>query len=154
MIKKFGDHTCINLSMELNCHLTTPFPAMNKSLLSSIDCMQSSKIGVNKNKSDSADLELSSSNGDVTETQLTVECCHHNDIRKVSCQLSSTAVQLLETLEKAVMKRVTLIPSEHKCFEHKPAVCSYNYQATVDARVAILFSGGVDSMVLAALVDR
>lgn len=185
MIRQFRDHTCISLSLELNGHLTTPFPQMNKMLpesLSSIDdakCTESvPKMGINKNNSlssNSADTqysELANSKDDVIKAQLPVEQhrCHNDGASMASGELNLIAAQLLDTLQKAVMKRVTLISDNHKHCEHQWTMCSqskqqvfsklsygmaYN-QATVlsDARVAILFSGGVDSMVLAALADR
>lgn len=176
MIRQFSDCTCISMSVEFNCHLIAPFPALNKTLPkppSNVDdTEQSSKIDINKNhdiSSSSADTKLSSGDSDVTGAQAVPACCH-SDVRRTSGKLSLIAAQLLDILQKAVMKRVTLIPDDHKCSEHPQAMCSqskqsefhklsygiaYNQVTTFsDARVAILFSGGVDSMVLAALADR
>ena len=73
----------------------------------------------------------------------------------------SNAAKLLDVLQEAVMKRVTLVPEvfvHHKAGQDHPKLShsvAYN-QAAVhsNAKVAILFSGGVDSVVLAALADR
>jgi len=76
----------------------------------------------------------------------------------------SNAAKLLDVLKRAVMKRVTLIPqdckdamyyqsgSDHPKLSHSVACNQEDFRS--NARVAILFSGGVDSMVLAALADR
>ena len=160
MIRQLSNHTCIGMSVELNLHLTTPFPAMNKKLPSYVvdtKCYeQSSKIGINRNH---VDAELSSDDGDLPRIQQAA------NVGRVSDEFSSIAAQLLDTLQIAVMKRVTLIQdglkycgmyckSEQK--EHKLSHnVTYNQAWTwSNAKIAILFSGGVDSMVLAALADR
>lgn len=162
MIRELSNHTCISMSVELDCHLTTPFPAMNKRLpsnvLSSSSHKQSSKIGINKN---SVNTELSSDNVGVQQTD---KCCH-GDAGSISSGFNLIAAQLLDTLQNAVMKRVTLIQDAYKLCgmycqseqkEHKLGHSMAYNEATAlsNARIAILFSGGVDSMVLAALVDR
>lgn len=162
MIRQLSNHTCISMSVELDCHLTTPFPAMNKRLpsnvLSSSSHEQSSKIGINKN---CVNTELSSDNDGVQQTD---KCCH-GDAGGISSGFNLIAAQLLDTLQNAVMKRVTLIPDAYKhcgmyCQseqkKHKLGHSMAYNEATAlsNARIAILFSGGVDSMVLAALVDR
>lgn len=158
MIRRLSNHTCISMSLEFNLHLTTPFPAMNKTLPSDVvDTEQSSKIGTNKS---CVDAELSSDNGDLTR----IHQAAHTDVGRVSDEFSLIAAQLLDTLQDAVMKRVTLInqdslkhcgmyyQSEQKELSHD---VTYNQATTLNnARIAILFSGGVDSMVLAALADR
>ena len=155
MIRHLNDHTCISLSMELNHHLTTPFPRMNKTVpksLSNIDDTQLlSKIGINKDHDILPDTLPSSSEADVMAVQPT-----HNDVTRTSGDIR--AAQLLDALHKAVMKRVTLIPDDHVVWQELHEIshgAAYNQGANLSgARVAILFSGGVDSMVLAALTDR
>jgi len=73
----------------------------------------------------------------------------------------SNAAKLLDVLQEAVMKRVTLVPEafvHHKAGQDHPKLShsvAYNQAAMhSNTKVAILFSGGVDSVVLAALADR
>ena len=147
MIKQFNDHTCIRMSVELNHHLVTPFTGMNKTLPKSPSNMDHNLL------SNSGNSFASSNEGDVTAAAVS----YHGDAR-TSGEL---AAQFLDTLHKAVMKRVTLILNtvHSKCkqkFHDVSHGAAYNQDATLSstARVAILFSGGVDSMVLAALTDR
>lgn len=151
MIKQFNNHTCISTSVEFNHHLATPFTGMNKTLSKSPSNIE---IDINKDHdllSNSANSFGSSNEGDVAAA-----ISYHGDAR-ISGEI---APQLLDTLHKAVMKRVTLIPNDHTVyFKSKQEFhdishgVAYN-QASSAARVAILFSGGVDSMILAALADR
>lgn len=177
MIRWFSDHTCISMSLVLNHYLVTPFPTMNKTLpelpfiVDNIQCTELSTKTENGGidnfvNTKSSELLSHKMADDVTRVQPVVKCCH-NGVNKVIGGCGSIAAQLLDILQEAVMKRVTLIPNDHKLCEHQQTVyyqskkqelCShpaYKQVATLsDARVAILFSGGVDSMVLAALVDR
>ena len=152
MIKQFNDHTCIRMLVELNHHLATPFTGMNKTLPKSPSNIETDIDSDLLSKS--ANSFPTSNEGDVTAA-----VCYHGDTRGSG----ELAAQLLDTLHKAVMKRVTLISNDHTvCFKSKQEIydisnsVAYNQPATLSsaARVAILFSGGVDSMVLAALTDR
>jgi len=177
MIRQFKDHTCISISLVLNHHFVTPFPTMNKTLPKSLSIVDDTKCtelptktendGIN-NSVDTEPSELSSHSmaDDTTRTQPIVKY-HYNDVSSIPGGCGSLATQLLHTLQEAVMKRVTLIPDGHKLLEQQIvcpqskqdlSCCTAYSQLQVttwsDARVAILFSGGVDSMVLAALADR
>ena len=153
LMRQFSDHTCISLSVEWNHHLTTPFPGMNKTLPKS-----PSNIEIGNDLLSNSNTLSSSSEGDVTTA-----ISYRNDVR-TSGELSLIAARLLDTLHKAVLKRVTLISDDHRvCFKSKQQEfhdishgAAYNQGTSLSsaARVAILFSGGVDSMVLAALTDR
>ena len=160
MIKQLNTHGCISLSLELNHQLTTPFPEMNKTLPSSgIDNIKSLSI-IGSDRCDlfskSADTLLSDCEGDITAVQPTITRNCQNDSR-VSSESNPIAAKLMDILYEAVLKRVTLIPDNFTVCFKKEQLCGAAYDQTTNmssARVAILFSGGVDSMVLAALTDR
>lgn len=178
MIKQFSDHTCINMSPVFDHHLTTLFPAMNKTRPkppSNTEHVICSGLASTADNGTTKDCDLSSNSIDTSElvcsseddVQHVVSGCHGDDVSRVSGGLIAT--QLLDILQRAVMKRVTLIPDCHKHLEYQQTMCSqseqqevyklscnaaYNQVTLSDAKVAILFSGGVDSMVLAALADR
>lgn len=155
MVRQFSHNTCISMSLELNCHLSTPFPAMNKGLpLHVVDTEELSKVDITKRYSSNDDV----ANDDVTGAKPVIQCQ-----RMADGELNLLATQLMDTLQKAVFKRVTSIPDGPKCFKREETMCFHSEQHSVvddqvetlcDAKVAILYSGGVDSMILAALTDR
>ena len=71
---------------------------------------------------------------------------------------SVVAAQFMEVLQKAVDVRVQRAPSvpvdQSAGYARSCGTCSSGAAAVGGARVAVLFSGGVDSAVLAALTDR
>ena len=160
MIKQLNTYTCISLSLELNHYLTTPFPEMNKALPSSgIDNIKSLSI-IGSDHCDlfskSTDTLLSDCESDITAAQPAITLGCHDDSR-VSSESNLIATKLMDILYEAVRKRVTLIPDDRAvCIKMEQlSGAAYNQMTTMSsARVAILFSGGVDSMVLAALTDR
>ena len=133
MIKQCSGRTCLKMTLTQNHHLCVFFSPMNKTLPLTNDSgiAQSSDAA-------SSDVVCKPANGH-----------------------GSNAAKLLDVLQEAVMKRVTLIPQDTVCLQsgldHPKLSHSVAYnQAAVhsNAKIAILFSGGVDSMVLAALADR
>lgn len=158
--------TFVHVTISRDTRLQVPFPSLNKALPS--DDPSTCPPSTHKLEADLVDSSSDSAIRDIT-CQPASLC---ND-QQVGIDWKHNAEKLLAVLLEAVNVRVKSAPSLPSCQVHKPkflqSACSSQPSVLLPcpalqctstepvygcAKVGVLFSGGVDSVVLAALVDR
>ena len=157
--------TCLKIHKVDNSHLQVPFPPLNKTLPAQHRFQPTPAVG-----SEAVTLESTQTSTAMCTTVLVGDRTAHesgggnNEDRGVATNppsnmslptvdWSTLAKQLIAVLEKAVRSRVVRAPYQPSSAldDAKSGVSKFTHGR---ARIAILFSGGVDSVLLAALADR
>ncbi|NWV76502.1 ASND1 protein, partial [Dasyornis broadbenti] len=140
--EKAVEETFVNVldqvSKDLPNHITL---AVNKSKL----CLRAPVIPLNKTVSEASGERPSSNSSNinhVVSVQTLQEFLAEEDKRKLACEL-------IDVLSEAVKRRVLcLFRAQDQKIREVPSM------SDTKARIAVLFSGGIDSMVIAALADK
>ncbi len=148
--------TCLEVKMELeHCQLVTPFPSLNTHILGVSEQSHSEELQVCSMASAATppgNIAVATSGSACSN-----EVCGSNVEMEKDCGGGATAElaqKLAEVLEDAVRVRVRNAP---RVLTPPTSEVSGPKEGAVvmgGARVAVLFSGGVDSAVIAGLVDR